>query len=122
MARHSYPIDLTDAQWALISPHLPTPRPGERPRQTDLRAVVDAIVYLLRAGCQWRMLPRDLPHWVLSGGISAAGVWTRMYRASHRVARRKAGSRIDPTVVIKDARSVKTTERGVVAASTATSA
>ncbi|WP_373280309.1 transposase [Palleronia aestuarii] len=95
-----------------MSPHPSAPRPGGRPCRTDLRAVVDAIVYLLRSGCQWRMLPRDFPSWALSGGTSAAGVWTWMPRAVHRVARRKAGSRIDPTVVNMDAQSVKTTERG----------
>ena len=50
MARRSYPTDLTDAQWALVSRHFPALRQGERPRQTDLRAVVDAILYLLRTG------------------------------------------------------------------------
>ena len=125
MARRSYPTDLTDTQWALISGHLPAPRWYGRPRQTDLRAVVDAILYLLRTGCQWRMLPRDFPPW---GTVwwyfrrwRLDGLWTRMHRALHRAARLKAGRRADPTVVIMDAQSVKTTERGVFAASTATS-
>src|SRR3954447_6956443 len=61
MKTHDYPSDLTDAQWALIEPHIPPVRPGGRPRKTDMRDVVDAIFYILRTGCQWRYLPSDLP-------------------------------------------------------------
>ena len=60
MRTSSYPSDVTDAQWALIEPYLPD-HPGGRPRKTDLRDVVNAILYLLRTGCQWRMLPSDFP-------------------------------------------------------------
>jgi putative transposase len=55
-----YPSDVTDEQWALIEPHIPV-YPGGRPRETAMRDVVDAILYLLRTGCQWRYLPRDFP-------------------------------------------------------------
>src|SRR5271170_1476240 len=60
MRTSSYPSDVTDAQWALIEPHLPV-HPGGRPRKTDLRDVLDAVLYILRTGCQWRYLPRDFP-------------------------------------------------------------
>ena len=60
MSTPSYPSDLSDAQWALIEPHLPV-YPGGRPRKTDLRQVVNAIFYVLRTGCQWRFLPKDFP-------------------------------------------------------------
>src|SRR5579859_4125016 len=60
MRSQSYPSDVTDEQWALIEPHLPV-YPGGRPRTTNLRDVLDAILYLLRTGCQWRYLPKDLP-------------------------------------------------------------
>jgi putative transposase len=60
MRTPSYPSDLTEAQWALIEPHLPV-YPGGRPRKTDLRQVVNAIFYVLRTGCQWRFLPKDFP-------------------------------------------------------------
>jgi putative transposase len=60
MRTQSYPSDVTDAQWALIRPHLPVSS-GGRPRKTDLREVVNAIFYLLRTGCQWRYLPKDFP-------------------------------------------------------------
>src|SRR5690348_6246725 len=60
--RRRYPSDLTDAQWALIEPHLPTQAPGSgRPRTVDLREVLNAILYVLRAGCPWEYLPHDLP-------------------------------------------------------------
>src|SRR4051812_31599250 len=61
MRTHHYPSDLTDAQWALIAPHLPAAPPGGRPRITDLRDVVDAIFSILRTGCQGRYLPGDFP-------------------------------------------------------------
>jgi transposase len=61
MRIHHYPSDLTDAQWALIEPHLPDEPGGGRPRETDMRDVVDAILYILRTGCQWRYLPGDFP-------------------------------------------------------------
>ena len=60
MRTQTYPSDLTDAQWALIEPHLPV-YPGGRPRKTNLREVVDAVFYLLRTGCQWEYLPKDFP-------------------------------------------------------------
>jgi putative transposase len=60
MRTQNYPSDVTDAQWALIEPHIPV-YPGGRPRKTNLRDVVDAIFYLLRTGCQWRYLPKDFP-------------------------------------------------------------
>jgi putative transposase len=60
MSTQIYPSDLTDPQWALIEPYLPLSS-GGRPRKTDLRAVVNAIFYILRTGCQWRYLPKDFP-------------------------------------------------------------
>jgi transposase len=56
-----YGTDMSDAAWALVEPHLPASMPGGRPRMTCLRSVVDAIFYLLRTGCQWRLLPREFP-------------------------------------------------------------
>src|SRR5512143_2986894 len=61
MRTHHYPSGVTDAQWALIEPHLPPEPGGGRPRKTRMRDVLDAILYILRTGCQWRYLPGDLP-------------------------------------------------------------
>jgi transposase len=60
MRTHHYPSDVTDTQWVLIEPHIPV-YPGGRPRKTDTRDVLDAILYILRTGCQWRYLPVDFP-------------------------------------------------------------
>ena len=56
-----YASDVTDAEWALIEPHMPAAKPLGRPREIELRAVFDAILYIARTGCQWRMLPKDFP-------------------------------------------------------------
>src|SRR3954453_7895216 len=56
-----YASDVTDAEWALIEPHMPAAKPLGRPREIELRAVVDAILYIAGTGCQWRMLPKDFP-------------------------------------------------------------
>jgi transposase len=61
MSTRFYETDLTDAAWAWVAPVLPAARPGGRPRTTNLRAVLNAIFYLLRTGCQWRLLPREFP-------------------------------------------------------------
>jgi putative transposase len=63
MLNRRYDTDLTDAAWELVKPLLPGARHGERPRTTDVRAVVNAIFYLLRTGCQWRLLPYQFPPW-----------------------------------------------------------
>src|SRR3954468_1497748 len=60
MRMHQYPSDLTDDQWSLIAPHIPV-HPGGRPRTTAVRDVVNAVLYILRTGCQWRYLPKDFP-------------------------------------------------------------
>ena len=60
-AGRRYASDLTDAEWRLIEPFMPPVRRLGRPRETDLRAVIDAILYIARTGCQWRLLPKDFP-------------------------------------------------------------
>lgn len=63
MKRRSYPSDLTDAEWSIIEPLLPEPKNQGRKRETEIREVVNAILYMLSEGCQWRALPHDFPHW-----------------------------------------------------------
>lgn len=111
-----YDTDLTDAAWALVAPLLPAALPGGRPRTTDLRPVIDAIFYLLRTGCQWRLLPHEFPVW---GTVyhyfrswKNSGVWTGIQRAIYEQTRAQAGRSECPSVVIMDGQSVKTTERG----------
>jgi len=113
---NDYSTNLTDAAWMLLAPLLPAARIGGRPRTTDLRSVVNAIFYLLRTGCQWRLLPREFPAW---GTVyhyfrawKNAGVWTCLQRTIYEQVRALAGRPACPSVVIMDGQSVKTTERG----------
>ncbi|SRR6266481_1405217 len=79
-----YDTDMTDAAWARVGPVLPAARPVGRPRTTNLRAVLNAIFYLLRSGCQWRLLPREFPpcgtvyHYFRAWQNS--GVWVHLHR------------------------------------------
>ena len=78
-----YPTDLTDTEWTILTPFIPAAKPGGRPRTTDLREVVNAIFYVLRGGCQWRLLPTDFPpHQIVYHYFwtwRCAGVWERMH-------------------------------------------
>jgi putative transposase len=111
-----YDTDLSDAGWALIAPHLPPARPGGRPRTTNIRSVINAIFYLLRTGCQWRLLPREFPAWntvyQYFRSWENEGIWTCVQRSLYEAARKQAGRNACPYVVIMDGQSVKTTERG----------
>ena len=87
-----------------------------RPRKTNIRAVLNAIFYLLRSGCRWRLLPRQFPAWgtvyYYFRAWKNAGVWTSVQRSIYEQLRRKAGRSDCPSVMIMDGQSVKTTERG----------
>src|SRR5580693_4722503 len=94
-----------------------TGSPTRRPTtHTNIRAVLNAIFYLLRTGCQWRLLPREFPVWSTVYHYFRAwkngGVWTCIQRSMYQRARRQAGRTACPSVVIMDGQSVKTTERG----------
>ena len=111
-----YPSDLTDAEWALIAPLLPPAQPGGRPRTTDLREVVNAILYLASSGCQWRMLPKNFPP------VSTVQryfyewrnmrLWQSINHLLVMAARELEGREASPTAGIIDSQSVKTTESG----------
>ena len=63
MKRKPYPSDLTNEQWVRLAPHLPQAQVRGAPRRVNLREIINALLYLSRTGCQWRMLPHDLPPW-----------------------------------------------------------
>src|SRR4051812_8348665 len=116
MPNELYSTDLTDAAWEIIARLLPPAATGRRRRTTDLRAVLDAIFYLLRTGCQWRLIPREFPAW---GTVyhyfrtwKNVGVWGCIQAALYEQTRAQAGRSECPSVVIMDGQSVKTTERG----------
>src|SRR6201981_2532170 len=110
--RH-YPSDLTDAQWQVIAPHLPPEVPGRRgrPRVWPLRAIVEAILYLDRAGCAWRYLPDSFPPWPTVYGYFAAwrdnGTLARLHDALRAQVRAAAGREPEPTAAVIDSQSVR---------------
>jgi putative transposase len=111
-----YPTDLTDAQWALIAPLLAKkPGPGH-PQEISLRLFVNAILYLLRSGCQGRMLPKDFPNWNTVryhfDEWKRTGLWERINTALRERARRAAGREPTPTAGVIDSQSVKASEAG----------
>ena len=116
MSRVAYPSDLTDEQWKLIEPKIPPAKPGGHPRTVNMREVVNGIIYLVRSGCSWRMLPHDLPPW---GTVHhyyrqwrITGLWQKIHDALRDEVRRQEGRKISPSAAIIDSQSVKTTEKG----------
>jgi putative transposase len=109
-----YPCDLTDVEWAYLSPLLPGPARRGRPRRWALRLLVNAIFYLLRTGCAWRYLPREYPPWqtvyTMFRRWRLHGVWQRVHEALRRGVRLRAGRDPEPSAAIMDSQSVKTTE------------
>ncbi len=111
-----YASDTTDKEWALIAPFLPPPNLLGRPRKIELRAVVDAILYMAATGCQWRQLPKDFPPYSTVQGYfyawSREGRWASINHALVMVSREAQGREVSPTAGVIDSQSVKTTESG----------
>jgi putative transposase len=111
MKSQRYDTDLTDDQFALLEPLLPRPKPTGRPT-ADLRAVIDAILYLVRTGCQWRMLPKDFPPWstvhTWYRRWRIDGTWERINEALRQRVRRQAGRNPSPSTSAIDSQSTKT--------------
>jgi putative transposase len=116
MGRTAYPSDLSEAQWAVLAPLIPPARPGGRPRKVNVREVINAIFYLVRAGCSWRMLPHDLPPWSTVEWYynlwRKDGTWVKIHTALRQEVRVAAGREAEPSAAILDSQSVKTTEKG----------
>ena len=112
--RKPYSTDLSDAEWIRLRSYLPTPKAQGRPRTYSLRAVLDAIFYLLRTGCPWRYLPRDFPPWQTVyyhfRRFRLSGMWHRILTALRAVERQRVGRDAQPTAAIIDAQSTKTVE------------
>ena len=122
MTRKAYPSDLSDREWQLLEPLLPPPRPGGRPLKYPRREVVNAIRYVLRTGCAWRMLPHDLPPWETAYHYfrdwRRDGTWERVHTVLRERVRMAEGRDSSPSAAIIDSQSVKTTEKGGLVAMT----
>lgn len=116
MSTQIYPTDLTDRQWDYIKDRLPAAKPGGRPRRVDIRQVVNALFYLVKTGCQWRLLPREYPPWQTVYYYFRCwrddGTWDRLHAALRAQVRQRVGKNTQPSAAILDSQSVKTTERG----------
>jgi len=113
--RRAYATDLTDGQWELIAPFIPGAAPGGRPRKGSGRELVNAILYFLRAGMAWRLLPHDLPPWqtvyYYLRRWQREGVWARVHHALVMADRERAGREASPSAAILDSQSVRTADQ-----------
>jgi putative transposase len=111
-----YASDTTDAEWKLIEPLMPGPCRRGRPREINLRGIMNAILYIAASGCQWRALPKDFPPFQTVQYYfykwRGSGLWRTINDALVRRMREKQGRKLTPTVGIIDSQSVKTTESG----------
>ena len=109
-----YPTDLTDSQWEVIEEILN----DQRKRKYALRSIINAILYLNRSGCQWRMLPKDYPPYgscfYYYRKWTRDGTWVRINTSLNRKVRKRAGRKPSPSVGVIDSQSVKNSERGVI--------
>jgi putative transposase len=116
MESRRYPTDLSDDEWRCIGPHLPEPAGQGRPRLHCLRAILDAVFYVLKSGCPWRLLPKDFPpwksvyDWFRKWRID--GTWERLNAALRGVLRTRSGRNPRPSAGIVDSQSAKTTGVG----------
>jgi transposase len=111
-----YPSDVTDEEWAIIGPMIPPARTGGRKRETNMREVFNAIRYVDRTGCQWRLLPKDFPpHTTVYNYFwewTRYGVLDRIHQTLLQRCREACGREGDPTAAIIDTQVAKATEKG----------
>ena len=112
-----YPCDLTDAEWAQLSPLLPAPARRGRPRSWALRLLVNALFYVLRTGCPWRYLPRDgFPPrstvYNIFRRLQADGSWEAIWAELYVALRERLGREASPSAAVLDSQTVKSAEKG----------
>ncbi len=122
--RTAYPSDLREAEWALLAPLVPAVKSGGRPARHSRREIVNAILYVVRGGNQWRAMPYDLPPWQTAyyyfRSWRNAGTWETIHSAIREQARQRLGRAATPSAAILDSQSVKTSQKGASAATTLT--
>ncbi len=114
-----FPSDLTDAEWGRLAPLIPDAKPGGRPRKTEMRAAMNAILYLLRTGCPWRYLPRDgFPPrstvYNIFRMFQREGTWEAIWAEPHANLRERLGRDASPTAGVIDSQTLKSAEEGAV--------
>lgn len=111
-----YASDLTDVEWRLIEPFFPAPSRHGRPRETNLREVMNALLYMASSGCQWRLLPKEFPPYSTVQGYfyrwRDEGLWAAINHHLVMAAREAVGREASPSAGVIDSQSVKTTESG----------
>ena len=114
--RKTYPTDLSDEEWSYLEPHLPAPKAPGRPRIHPLRTVLNAVFYMVRSGCAWRLLPREFPPWKTVHHYFRIwridGTWKRLHGALRERVRVRAGRDPQPSAGVVDSQSVKSTGVG----------
>ena len=114
MARKLYPTDLTEQQWHILKPLIPTSKAGGRPRTVNIREIINAIFYILAGGCAWRLMPHDLPPWSTVYYYFRCwrneGLWQQMNQTLRQKVCSSQGRETTPSAAIVDSQSVKTTE------------
>jgi putative transposase len=125
MNRKRYSTDLSDQEWAIIEPLVPAPKSGGRPCHWSRREILNGIFYVVRSGGSWRLLPHDLPPWQTV--YHYFRLWRRdgtletIHTRLREQLRTRLGRHSTPSAAIIDSQSVKTTQRGGSAATTAAS-
>jgi transposase len=111
-----YPSDLTNPEWALVASMIPPARHGGRPRDVNVREVLNAVFYVLSTGCQWKALPKDLPPKSTAHYYFMLWDWDgtleRIHHALYVAAREQAGRDASPTAAIIDSQSAKAAQKG----------
>jgi putative transposase len=116
MTKRRYPTDLSDPEWECLEPHLPAPKKRGRPRAHSPREILDAVFYVLKSGCPWRLLPRDFPPWKTVYHYFREwrldGSWERLHATLRERLRMRLGRAPHPSTGIVDSQSAKTTGVG----------